>query len=252
MPRKYAGPLQPGKKSAYVPKTRRNKVTVKNLTSKIKSVALSQVETKCAGQQQGAISGAAAVDLYHNVSHYVPNLLATKQAITANPGANVLTNRIGNEVLARGLKLRLQIVSDPAHPNINLRGFVFRYEANEAPSDANFWAGPLGGGGTMLRMLDSPDTRNVTILKSFLVQNRNVSFNAPQTSVTSTRYVHNVYKDIWIPLKNKKIVYDSNDSEIPKYTTIGMCILAFDANNTAQTDILSYLSWTSKFYFKDP
>lgn len=252
MPRKYHGPLQPGKKSAYVPKSRRNRTSVKSLTSKIKAVSLSQVETKCAGQQAGAIDGASAVDLYHNRTHYVPNLLATKQAITANPGANLITNRIGNEVIARGLKLRLQVVSDPDHPNMNIRGYVFRYEANEPPVDANFWAGPLGAGGNMLRMLDSPDTRNVTILKSFLIQNRNVSFNAPQTTVAASRYVHNVYKDIWIPLKNRKIVYDSNDSEIPKYTTIGFAIVNYDANNTAQTDILSYLSWTSKFYFKDP
>ncbi len=247
MPRKYSGPLQPGKRSAYVKHTRRN--NVKSLTAKIKSVSLSQIETKSAGQQDGAIPGDAAVDLFHNVTHYVPNLLATEQALTANPGLNILTNRVGNEVLARGLKLRLQFISDPAHPNVNIKGYVFRYEANEPPTDANFWCGPLGAGGTMIRMLDSPDTRNVTILKSFQVQNRNVSFNV---DAGTTRYVHNVYKDIWIPLKNKKIVYDSNNSAIPKYTTIGMCFVTFDANNTLQTDIISYLSWTSKFYFKDP
>lgn len=250
MPRKYSGPLQPGKRSAYVPGRRnRRRLPVKDLQKMIKRVSLNQCETKTSVQHAGATSGDPAVDLFHNVTHYVPNLLASEQAITANPGALVIANRIGNEVIARGLKIKLQFISDPAHPNVNIRGYVFRYEANEAPADANFWSGPSGAGGTMLRFLDTPDTRNVSIVKTFTVQNRNVSFNV---DAGTTRYVHNVYKDLWIPLKNKKIVYDSNDSQVPKYTTYGMCFTVFDANNTLQTDIIQYLSYTSRFYFKDP
>lgn len=222
-----------------------------SLTHKIKQVSLSQCETKTAGQEQGAISGSAAIDMYHNVTHYVPNLLKTTQGVTANPGSNIQSNRVGNEVIARGLRIKLQFISDPDHPNVNIQGYVFRYEANETPNDGNFWAGPLGGGGTMVRFLDAPDTRQVKILKSFRVTNQNVSFNAPATTVAS-RYVHNVYKDLWVPLKSQKLKYDGNDSSVPKYKDIGMCFVCYDANNTLQTDILQYLSYTVKFYFKDP
>lgn len=228
---------------------RRPGTTVKSLTAKIKQVSLSQCETKTAGQQVGAISGSAAVDLFHNVTHYVPNLLKTTQGVTANPGAEEVDNRVGNEVIQRGLRIRLQFISDPSHPNINIQGYVFRYEANEAPADTNFWAGPSGAGATMVRLLDSPDTRQVKILKSFRVTNQNVSFNV---DAGTTRYVHNVYKDLWIPLKNVKLKYDGNNSSVPKFKDIGMCFVVYDANNTLQTDILSYLSWTCKFYFKDP
>lgn len=223
--------------------------TVKDLTDKIKQVSLSQCETKTAGQQAGAISGASAVDLFHNVTHYVPNLLATTQGVTANPGADEVDNRVGNEVIARGLRIRLQFISDPAHPNVNIQGYIFRYKSEDAPSDANFWAGPSGFGATMVRLLDSPDTRQVKILKSFRVTNQNVSFNV---DAGTTRYVHNVYKDIWVSLKNQKLKYDGNNSSNPKYKDIGMCFVVYDANNTLQTDILSYLSYTTKFYFKDP
>lgn len=220
-----------------------------SLVKKIRSVALRQCETKTAGHQVGAISGSAAVDLYHNVTHYVRNLLATSQGMTANPGATESDNRIGNEVVGRGIKLKLQFISDPVHPNINLKGYVFKYEANETPNDALFWSGPSGAGATMLRFLDTPDTRNVSIVKSFTITNRWAPINGVGTTQT---YVHNDYKDLWIPLKDKKIKYDGNNSEIPKYTTYGLCVLAFDANNTLQTDIVSYFSYVAKFYFKDP
>lgn len=222
----------------------------RSLASQVKRISLSQCETKSTGQSLGAVSGSAAVDMYHNVTHFVDNLLATKQGVTANPGAIAFMNRIGNEVIARGIRIKLQFISDPGHPNVNIKGYVFRYEANETPADANFWAGPSGLGGGMIRMLDSPDTRNVTILKSFSVHNQNVAFNPDLGS--GSQAVHNVYKDLWIPLKSSKLKYDSNNSSVPKYKDIGMCFVMYDANNTLQTDIIGYLSYVTKFYFKDP
>ncbi len=184
--------------------------------------------------------------MFHNKTHYVTNLLATTQGVTANPGTDEIDNRIGNEVVARGVKIQLQFITDPAHPNFNMRFFVFRYESNEAPLDANFWVGPAGAGGNQNRMLDFADTRNVTILKSFTVQNRNVLPVDPDAKT-----VHNVYRDVWIPLKNKKIKYDSNDSKTPKYTTLGMCAVCFDANNTLETDIIAFWNYSTRFYYKD-
>ncbi len=185
--------------------------------------------------------------MLHNKTEYIPNLLATTQGVTANPGTTELDNRIGNEVVARGVKIQLQFITSPKHPNFNMRFFVFRYEANEAPVDTNFWVGPAGAGGNANRMLDFADTRNVTILKSFVIQNRNTLPVDPDAQT-----VHNVYRDVWIPLKNKKIVYDSNNSEVPKYTTLGMCAVCFDANNTIATDIIAFWNYTTRFYYKDP
>lgn len=246
MPRKYAGPLQPGRKSAYVPGMRRNRRsyarTAKSLASKIKNISLKNCETKIASQS------ADSVNLYHNVTHFVPNLLNSHQAHSGgnNPGTERLYNRIGNEVIARGLKLRLQWICDPQHPNMNLKFFVFRYESGKTLSDANFWVGPAGAGANQNRMIDFVDTREVTLLKSFTVQNRN------KLPIDAGDHVNNVYRDVWIPLNNKKLKYDGNNSDEPKYTTIGMACVAFDANNTLQSDIIQYMSYTSRFYFKDP
>lgn len=209
----------------------------------MKAVSLSQCETKTNGLK----STSDGLALFHNKTAYVENLLETFQGVTANPGTTVLSNRIGNEVVARGLKIQLQFLTTPRRPNFNMRFYVFRYEANEAPQDSNFWVGPIGQGGNQNRMIDFPDTRNITVLKSFIIQNRNVLPVNPDQGT-----VHAVYKDIYIPMKNKKIKYDSNDSNIPKYTTIGMCATCFDANDTLETDIIAYWNYTTRFYYKDP
>lgn len=241
MPRKYAGPLLPGQRSAYVRTTRKNRSYRRKtpLVKKIKAVSLAQCETKTASQTERSVT------LYHNLTHYVPNLLACNQGVTNNPGNIEQDNRIGNEVVARGLKLRLQWITSPQRPNFNMRFYVFRYETGSAPSDAMFWSGPSGAGANQNRMIDFPHSNNVTILKSFLIQNRN-------TIYTTANTVHNEYRDVWIPMNNKKIKYVETDSNEPKYTTIGMCCVCYDANNTLQTDALAYWSYTTKFYYKDP
>lgn len=247
MPRIYAGPLQPGKRSAYVPGLRKNKYAPRRrrapLAKMMQSLALKQCETKIASQK----SDSNGIDMYHNKTHYVKNLLYTVQGVTANPGTNELANRIGNEVVARGLKIRMQVISSPEHPNMNFKYYVFRYETSKPLDDALFWVGPAGLGGNQNRMLDFVDTRNVTILKAGLVQNRN-----KLPTDTTFQPVNNVYRDIWIPLKNRKIKYDGNDSPDPKYTTIGMCLVPFDANNTNETDIIAFWNYTTRFYYKDP
>lgn len=228
-------------KAAYAKrKARRARARPRSLVSQIKNISLSNSETKIASKK------AASVNLYHNVTHYVENLLLTQQGTSANPGTTEYENRIGNEVIARGLKLRLQWIADPQHPNMNLKFFVFRYETNQGVSDSDFWVGPSGAGANQNRMIDFVDSRKVKLLKTFTIQNRN------KLPIDAGAHVNNVYKDVWIPLYNKKIVYAGNDGDAPKYTSIGMACVAFDANNTLQTDIIQYWSYTSRFYFKDP
>lgn len=212
------------------------------LAKMMQRISLRQCETKLASQK----TDPNGINLFHNQTHYVKNLLNTQQGVTNNPGIDELANRLGNEVVARGIKIRFQVISAPEHPNFNFKYFVFRYETSVPLGDNVFWCGPAGLGGNANRMLDFVDTRNITILKSGLVQNRN------KLDPGSLNHVNNVYRDIWVPLNNKKIKYNGNDSPDPKYTTIGMCLVAFDANNTPQTDIIAFWNYTTRFYYKDP
>ena len=75
MPRKYSGPLQPGKRTAMVPRRRPAKKvpTTKKLTALIKRVSLAQCETKRSSDYL------QCHPLFHNVTQYYLNLLNTTQ-----------------------------------------------------------------------------------------------------------------------------------------------------------------------------
>lgn len=245
--RKYSGPLVPGTKSVkakggrkYLKRRSYGSSFTPSLRRQMKQISLAQSETKIASQN------ANSIDLYHNVTHYVKNILATIQGVTSNPGTTEIYNRIGNEVIARGVKVRLQFISDPTHPNMNIKYWIFRYETSLVLDDALFYVGPQGAGANQNRMIDFPDTRNIKVLKSGLIQNRN------KLLPDKDQNVNNAYRDCWIPLNDYKLKYNGNDSSEPKFTTLGMAFLCYDANNTLQTDILNYLSYTVRFYFKDP
>ena len=192
----------------------------------------------------------------HNVTHYNTNLLKTEQGTTANPGTNVVSNRIGNEIYAKGLKIRLQLINLYTRSNVTYKVFVFRYQTGKTMNDAAFWCGPDGTGANMNRMLDFVDTREVTILKSYNIKTNDKTANMNQNYWTGNENrmndkMHNTYRDIWIPL-NRKIKYDDNNSTTPKFTDIGIAVVSYDVNNTPQTQINGYLDFTSRLYFRDP
>ena len=261
MPRKYSGPLQPGKRSAYVPGQRRNRYTPRRVSNKrissvAKKVALQIAEPKQASQIFSSLSDPGHQTLKHNVTHYQTNLLKTSQGGTANPGSNVTSNRVGNEIYAKGLKLRMQLINAPQQCNVTYKVFVFRYQSGKTMVDNGFWCGPNGAGGVMNRMIDFVDTREISIIKTLNIKTAHATANMNQNGISGgvnllQNKMHSNYRDIWIPL-NRKIRYDDNNSTTPKFTDIGLAVIAYDVNNTAQTATLGYLDFVSKLYFRDP
>lgn len=243
---------------------RRRRTGTKALVNLIKRTTLKQSEPKMAttlysnhSGTGGNASNPGEIVLNHNVTHYVGELLSTTQSIHANPGMDVQDNRVGNEIFAKGIKIRTQFINAVRQSNVTFKYFVFWYNADKTNmSDADFWCGPDGAGAEMNRMLDYPDSREIKILKSGVIR------TSPHTANMNQNYdnggvnrlfekMHSNYRDIWIPL-NQKIVYDGNNSPQPKLRDIGMAIVAYDVNNTAQSQVLGYLDFTSRLYFRDP
>ena len=188
--------------------------------------------------------------------------------MTANPGTEEIENRIGNEIHAKGLKFRIQLVNAPTKANVVYKLWIFKYNSDKKDDfqDSDFWCGPAGSGLDQNRMLDFVDTREVTVLKALTINTANKTANMNQStnytnsehpyilgtaSDGSTPGMHSTYRDIWIPL-NQKIIYDANNSGVPKFKDIGMAILAYDVNNTSESTTLGYIDFCSRLYFKDP
>ena len=141
--------------------------------------------------------------------------------------------------------------------NNTYKYFIFKYQSGKTLADTGFWSGVNGTGNNMNRMIDFVDTREVTILKSGMIQtNRAGSSNMNQSYWDGgqnhlANRMHSTYRDIWIPL-NRKIKYDDNNSPTPKFTDIGIAVVAYDVNNTSQSDTIGYLDFVSRLYFRDP
>ena len=220
-----------------------------SLVRMIKNVSLSQAETKVARSNQEAIS------LFHNATHYVGNLLATRVSPQDDTGFNELFGRIGDEIVGKGLSLKFVLSNLGRQPDVMYKVFVFSYDTEQAFStgllDAVFWNGLNGAGSNMYRMLDAPATQRISILKSFTIQhqpNYNWGGDANYPNTQST------YRQVYIPLNNRKIRYknDAPDLTSVKGKDIGFAVLACSNSGTSQLVNIAQFDWSKTLYFKDP
>lgn len=232
---------------------RKKKYSVASLNSRIKKVSLQNCETKKSNQRFWP--GTNAQPLYHNVTEFgILNLLGTTQG-TDNPQGTTedSRNRIGTEIIARGISLKLMFITAQSRPNLNVMLYVFSYEAGLNPvNDQEFWCGPSGAGASQNRFLDRPNTNKVKILKKMYLHNLpNYSTVVPSGDERSNMIV----KELWVPLRNRKIKYQidgTGPTNIPKFRDIGVAMVAFDTTNTLTSDIVGYVTAQSTLYFKDP
>lgn len=208
----------------------------KQLVNLIKKVSLRNVETKSVHKVQENIN------INHNSGSIHTNLLKTEQGITdTDTGTSAYSNRIGDELIARGLSIKLWIANKKDRPNVMYRMVVFRYQSQSVPTLASCFTGANGN-----RMMDQIDKEYITVIyqKIFNLQN-NIAF----ADAAHTREAH-TYRKIWIPLRNKKLVYN-NGGTIPKFTDIGFFIVPYDSYGTLTTDNISSYAFEYQFYFKD-
>ena len=229
--------------------------TKPQLTRMVKRFALRECETKQSNQYTSTLQ-----QLFHDRTYYSGQLLATTQGIAEPDGIEDATgNRIGNKVVARGLMLRFYLENQFDRPNVMYRIIVFKYNTlllaqGASLTDNEFWVGLDGSGALSNRMLDSPQTRNLTILKSKFIKptyqaNYSIQTGGPDPiGAFSKTDVH----QFWIPLRNKQIQYRDNNSTFPIRDGYGFAVVAFDTQNTAVSDHISNLMWRSQFYYKDP
>lgn len=225
-----------GRSARRVPKT---------LARAIKNISLKNSETKTSGFTDANIA------LYHNLNYYKGNLLGTQQGLRDQTGF-VLGNRVGDEVIARGLAIKFHLSCARMAPNCIFKVFVFRYRTGTTLNDASFWCGVDGAGANMDRVVDMPNTEKIKILKSFVIQHQpNYCFVVDQGGAYYEK-VQSTLRQIYIPLKNMRVKYDGENSPTTRFTDIGFAVLAYDYNTTLQTDVRGLLTYSYKFYFKDP
>jgi len=224
-------------------KSRRGISKTKSLVSLIKKVSLQKVETKhthfIVNDQQ----------LYHNNGYIKLKLLDTSQGITdTQTGTTFYAGRIGDQIVARGISIKLWVANKLDRPNVMYRIIVFKYQSATTPTSTSIFTGANGN-----KMMDDIDREYVTPVyqKIFNLQmGFSASVQAAIAGDTEGREAHK-YLSFYIPLKNKVIQY-TDGSTIPKFIDYGFRIVPYDSYGTLETDIIASMSFQYKLYFKDP
>ena len=252
MPRKFAGPLQPGKRSAMVPKRtpRRKTVPAKKLTTMVKRIQLKQCETQRKGLYFGALADPPLKQLGHNITEYIPTIYATDQGITnasgampspENPAPFYPGARIGNEIILKALSIKIQL-DNAIGSAIHYKLIVFEYDTHIAESDvkdALLWQGLNGQGvNNVLRSVDSIATNRVKVLRQF--------------TITQTENTNTSVRNYYIPLKNRKIRYVDNNSKKPQFRDCAVALVAVGRQTEQVGHHIANASIAIKLTYKDP
>ncbi len=223
-----------------------------SLTRKIKAISLKQVETK-------RVSHAVEDEiLRHNVTSYtIDNLLGTAQGIQ-NPGAVVPFPqgeiRVGNEIIARGISIKLWLENSVNHPNLMYRIVLFKYPSRMTPvlNDQFLWQGNDGLGGPFNRMIDTIANNRVKILYSTVVKPTPFAQFQGADSAAAGGHSKTTLLEKYINLKNLKVRYTEAKGTRPMFDDICLAVVPFDTHNTPQGLELARMSHSVRVYFKDP
>lgn len=244
MAKRGRGPRIIRKKSSKYGKYASRGTAYDRIAKVVKSISLKNAETK----DTHVI--AENIQLYHNVENIRYSFLYTQQGIgDGDTGTTNYACRVGNEIICRGLSIKLWFANKLDRPNIMYRIIIFKYRADTTIGSAYKVQGSTN------YMIRDIDNEKITVLKSKLF-NLQTSLSASANVVgggwdLKGKEAHR-YVKFWIPMKNMKLRYKDDNSGSPKYTDIGISIVPYDSYGTLTTDNVASYAISHKLYFKDP
>lgn len=220
----------------------RRKSGLTKLKTQMKTIALRQCETKVANDT------AENLQLTHNGTYYKGAFFGTNQGVNDSEGFTSSNRvRIGDEIIARGLKLKWWVSNKTDRPNVMYDIYVFYYNTLDTLTNSVFWRGTDGQGGTMNRMLDNPNPERIKVLKKIKVTAKSQFYAVPPHGKE-----HSQFRECYISFNNKKVTYRRDSATQPKGWDVGFAIVPYDSYGTLVTDNIASFAWSSTFYFKDP
>jgi len=220
-------------------------LTVSQLGKMMKTIALRQAETKVSSDT------AENLQLTHNGTYFKGGFFGTTQG-TQNPEGlgQAQRNRIGDEIVARGLKLKWWVSNKPDRPNVMYNIYVFYYNTLDTLTNSVFWRGTDGQGAIMNRMLDNPNPERIKVLKKISVKSKEQYVQ--DNLIPPDGLEHSYFRECWISFNNKKVTYRRDASTVPRGWDVGFAVVPYDAWGTLTTDRIASFAWSSTFYYKDP
>lgn len=229
-----------GKLAALKRKYRRRRTTglSKNAVKSVKAIAKSVSHAMC--EKKTFIWMDENKALLHNKGDYTINFLSCKQGVEDNEdgttGSQSL-NRIGDEFLLKNVNIRLWLFNKQDRPNVMYKCYLFWNDPDATLSDAYCFFSQQN------KMLDRPNSEVISIVDQKTI------FSGP--SYSGTEHERSQLCTLNGSWKGKKITYDQGGS-VPKFKTLGMCVVCYDAYGTLQTDNIASYVYNCAVRYIDP
>lgn len=206
-------------------------------TRTVKKIARIQAQAMC--EKKRFVWLDENKQLLHNKGDYTENFLSCKQGTSDNEtgtsGSQI--NRIGDEIMLKNINVRLWVSNKADRPNVMYKAFLFWYDPDATLSDAYCFFQAQN------KMLDRPNTEVISIIDSKTIFSAN-SYSATGNERSQLMTLNGSYK-------GKKIKYDEGGS-VPKFKSIGMCVVCYDAFGTLQSDNIASYAYNAQVTFIDP
>lgn len=243
----------PYKKRSYPYKKRTHKsgkysrMKKRSFAARVKKVILKTAETKFIEASSENLQG------FHDLFHVNSWALDPYSAVAKGTGAQ---NRVGDEIIPRGMKVKLWLSNKNDRPNVIYRviiGLVPRSINGTLITDANlrnYLFRQVDNGAGSNGLLESVNTENgFTVLKDKLYHNNNTYLTVAGSWANKE---HSRVLKFWIkPKKNSRIVYTSTGA-LTKGKMLFFGVLGYDAYGTLVTDNIYSYAHHYRIYWKDP
>lgn len=231
-------------KKSRRPRRRFTRRPTKRLTRVVRRVIARQSETKYKENAQ------ENQQVFHNGGTIVPgtvnyqqvsNILSVSQGTSSN-------DRIGDEVYAVGVSIKLWLSQKLDRPNVGWRILVYSY-----PYDVGDFTGATdlfdsSVSGAFNRLICALNKERYRIIYDRVLKPLSGDFSLEVSSSLKERSrLHN----IWIPLK-RKVQYRVNSTNVKNdRDRMALAVIPYDAYGTLQTDNIASFGYYIRYFYKD-
>jgi len=225
----------------------------------MRKIAASQILKKA--ETKNTVLAHENADLYHNGQISALNQQPDTDAqfwniwsTTIVPGTGY-NNRIGTEIMPRGMSLRMYFENQLDRPNVCYRviiGIAPKLLSNGlTPTNYDNLELMQGIGSNLVRHIDTE--KGYKILYDRVFKNEAGFVSVPLGGTGGKKY--HMFKKIWLRRKRgSKISYVASTAGVSSAINnkpVFMAIIPYDSYNTLWTDNIANVSWQAKLYWKD-
>ncbi len=217
---------------------RRRKGLSNTQVKSVKAIAKTVSQAMC--EKKSFIWQAENLTLLHNLGDYQHNFLSCGQGVaddeSGTTGSQRL-NRVGDEFLLKNCNVRLWLSNKQDRPNVMYKCYLFWYDPDATLSDAYCFFSQTN------KMLDRVNNEVLSIVDQKTI------FSGP--SYSGTEHERSQLCTLNGSWKGKKITYDEGNT-VPKFKTLGLCVVCYDAFGTLQTDNIASYAYNCSIRYIDP